>query len=277
MTPCKEYWETLNAFVDGECSPEEEARLRAHLETCEACRTALADLTAIQDACEEWAGEPDDFTDSEFLDIGEEDVPEGFTEAVLARVAQTPQTAASGKHGKRRFAAWASLAACLALVLLLGRVVPGAANNSAAPSSDAVFSGYAAADSAVAGSAGEEAAQGAASGPEASVPYSTDQTDRGKMMTDTGLADLCWTLTAEEETALLSSYDCQESAAGRVYTLTASQLAELCAQAGEDGVQLDLPQADVVLTTSAGSQEPEKASAQDGETTYRVLVQSVEP
>ena len=36
MTPCENYWEALNAFVDGECSPEEEAKLRAHLTECEA-------------------------------------------------------------------------------------------------------------------------------------------------------------------------------------------------------------------------------------------------
>ena len=43
MTPCENYWEALNAFVDGECSPEEEATLRAHLTECEACREALAE------------------------------------------------------------------------------------------------------------------------------------------------------------------------------------------------------------------------------------------
>ena len=41
MTPCEKYWEALNAFVDGECSPEEEAALRAHLADCAACREAL--------------------------------------------------------------------------------------------------------------------------------------------------------------------------------------------------------------------------------------------
>ena len=49
MTPCENYWEALNAFVDGECSPEEEAALRAHLADCAACREALAELTALHD------------------------------------------------------------------------------------------------------------------------------------------------------------------------------------------------------------------------------------
>ena len=46
MTPCENYWEALNAFVDGECSPEEEAALRAHLADCAACREALAETEA---------------------------------------------------------------------------------------------------------------------------------------------------------------------------------------------------------------------------------------
>ena len=38
MTPCEKYWEALNAVVDGECSPEEEAELRSHHVECEAGR-----------------------------------------------------------------------------------------------------------------------------------------------------------------------------------------------------------------------------------------------
>ena len=54
MTPCENYWEALNAFVDGECSPEEEAALRAHLADCAACREALAELNALHDGFPDW-------------------------------------------------------------------------------------------------------------------------------------------------------------------------------------------------------------------------------
>ena len=117
MTPCEEYWEALNALVDGECTPEEEAALRAHLAVCPGCRAALADLEAVQAVCEEWAGEPDDFTDAEFVDV-----PEGFAQRVLARAAETPQIRAEkprrGRKSRSRGygATWAALAACLALI-----------------------------------------------------------------------------------------------------------------------------------------------------------------
>ena len=72
MTPCENYWEALNAFVDGECSPEEEAKLRAHLTECTACREALAELTALRGGFPHWE---------------DEEIPEGFADGVLQRIA----------------------------------------------------------------------------------------------------------------------------------------------------------------------------------------------
>jgi anti-sigma factor RsiW len=41
---CEEYREELSAWVDGELSPEERARLAAHVDTCGACREALREF-----------------------------------------------------------------------------------------------------------------------------------------------------------------------------------------------------------------------------------------
>lgn len=236
MTPCEEYWEALNALVDGECTPEEEAALRAHLATCEGCRTALAELEALRAVCEDWAGEPDDFTDAEFLD--EADVPEGFAQRVLARAAEMPQIREkkARKSRSRGWAAWASLAACLGITVLLGtfflRSHSASFANSAAPASADSVSGMSA---------------GAAE------------------------ADLCWELTAEEEQELLTDYGCdwQETEAGRVYTLTAEDLEGIREKARREDILLSLPWAKEAVQDNNGVMDPcSAAGASDPEREY---------
>jgi anti-sigma factor RsiW len=41
---CEKYWETMSALADGECSPEEERELRAHIAKCSECAQAFAFL-----------------------------------------------------------------------------------------------------------------------------------------------------------------------------------------------------------------------------------------
>ena len=278
MTPCEEYWEALNALVDGECTPEEEAALRAHLATCEGCRTALAELEALQAVCEDWAGEPDDFTDAEFID--EADVPEGFAQRVLARAAEMPQIRGEKKARKSRsrgWAAWASLAACLGITVLLGtfflRSHSASFANSAAPASTDSVSGMSA---------------GAA---ESSVSaQSAGKNDSSKRMTDedvlTAAADLCWELTAEEEQELLTDYGCgwQETEAGRVYTLTAEELEGIREKARREDILLSLPWAKEAVQdnngvmgpcSAAGASDPAweyEAAGTPEKDVYRILV-----
>ena len=38
MTYCKEFSALLDPYIDGELSPEETARVREHLHTCDGCR-----------------------------------------------------------------------------------------------------------------------------------------------------------------------------------------------------------------------------------------------
>ena len=281
MTPCEEYWEALNALVDGECTPEEEAALRAHLAVCPGCRAALADLEAVQAVCEEWAGEPDDFTDAEFVDV-----PEGFAQRVLARAAETPQIRAEkprrGRKSRSRGygATWAALAACLALMVCLeATVFPSRWGGSVGPAS--------------ADSTGNMAST--AGGAESGVsPQSAGKDDRSKRMTDEDVltaaeADLCWELTAEEERELLTDYGCdwQETEAGRVYTLTAEELEGIREKARREDILLSLPWEEEAAQNSdgavniygaynaAGGSEPERqyelaGTPEKGE--YRILV-----
>lgn len=103
MRSCKEYETLISAFLDGELSGEERAETAAHLAACPACRRYFDDLAAIHDV----------------LDREEAPLPEGFAEAVMARVRTTPQ---EGKeepavillHWRR----WAALAACCAFAAL---------------------------------------------------------------------------------------------------------------------------------------------------------------
>ena len=281
MTPCEEYWEGLNALVDGECSPEEEAALRAHLAVCPGCRAALAELEAVQAVCEEWAGEPDDFTDADFVD--EADVPEGFAQRVLARAAETPQLRAGKPRKGRKFrsrgygATWAALAACLALMVCLeATVFPFGRGGNAAPASADSANNMAS----TAGAAEENGVSAQAAGKD----------DRSKRMTDEDVlaaaeADVCWELTAAEERELLTGcgYDWQETETGRVYTLTVGDLEVIRMRAQGEDILLSLPweeaaqDSDVVMNAcnAAGASEPERqyeaaGTPEKGE--YRILV-----
>lgn len=267
MTPCENNWEALNAFVDGECSPEEEAKLRAHLTECEACREALAELTALRGGFPHWE---------------DEEVPEGFADGVLRKIAGTPRQAPK-KAKKPHRAAWASLAACLGIMVLLGTLFPGSRSassaNNAAPASDAAVTAGQAAEP----QSGEveDSLTGAQS-----MEASTEElmTDRARL-TQAG-ADLCWTLTAGEEQELLSGYDCQETEEGRIYTLTAGDIESVRTQAEEEGISLPWEDSAVIYTTGAAAPDPSTSADTSGDSyansgsgesgTYRVLVQSME-
>ena len=272
MTPCENYWEALNAFVDGECSPEEEAKLRAHLTDCAACREALAELTALHDGFPDWE---------------DEEVPEGFADSVLQKIAENPQQAPKKAKRKRSSAAWASLAACLGIMVLLGTLFPGERSagsaNTAAPASDAAVTGGQAA--APQSGEPEDALMGTQSMKASREDQDKLMTDRAKL-TQAG-ADLCWTLTADEEQELLSGFDCRETEEGRVYTLTAGDIESIRAQAEAEGIALPWEDSAVVYTTGAAAPDPtagggessgnSSSSPGSGDPgTYRVLIQLME-
>ena len=104
MKCCEEYAALLNAYFDGECTPEETERVRAHLAECPGCRAYLAELAAIRDA---------------FPTLEDTEVPDGLADAVCAAV----RADAAPRRAPRRH--WwktvCTAAACLALLAVLYR------------------------------------------------------------------------------------------------------------------------------------------------------------
>ena len=73
MKNCEYYEELIGAALDGEITAEEDKELRAHLESCEACRSFYKAMQAISGT-----------------DDALGDVPENFTANVMARVPTLP-------------------------------------------------------------------------------------------------------------------------------------------------------------------------------------------
>lgn len=110
MAHCDESIELISAALDGALSPEEQARLEAHLAQCPACKALYEDLNLIH---------------QNLLDLPPVEVPQGLTErimdAVAAEAAQSkvvplPQPRKSAFPWQR----WAATAAAVAVVILGG-------------------------------------------------------------------------------------------------------------------------------------------------------------
>ena len=71
MKYCAEYDALLDAFVDGELSPDDSARVREHLKTCGGCRSYVDAALAIRDA---------------FPDENDTEVPEDFAAVVMTAI-----------------------------------------------------------------------------------------------------------------------------------------------------------------------------------------------
>lgn len=103
MENCNKYQDQISAFIDGLLTEEERLELMEHMAGCPACQQYFDDQIAIHDAV---------------ISL-EADAPEGFTDAVLARVRETKQDTSDKKafafpHWKR----WIATAACCAVAAL---------------------------------------------------------------------------------------------------------------------------------------------------------------
>ena len=114
MKYCETLAALLDPFIDGELSPGEMARVRAHLDECPACRAYVDDALAIRAA---------------FPDVEDTELPDGFAEAVMARI--QAEAAPQKKTSRPWLKALASLAACCAIVLLVGPLFSGGAKTEA--------------------------------------------------------------------------------------------------------------------------------------------------
>ncbi len=117
MKYCDDYAALLDLYVDGELSPDEMARVQAHLDVCPGCRAYVDDALAIRAA---FPG-PDD---------GE--VPAGFAggvmSAIRAQSAPRQATAAPQKQRRQLSKLLLPLAACCAIVVLIRGAALGGGN-----------------------------------------------------------------------------------------------------------------------------------------------------
>lgn len=149
MKPCEYYEELIGAALDGEISAEENEELRAHLDTCESCRSFYEAMKAISGTDEQLP-----------------EAPEHFTENVMARVRQAAapeEKPVKKKAGITRLATrYGALAAAAAVAIWAGVHFSGAfsaKNTESAAPEIAMYSATsedAAMDAAPAESAGDD-------------------------------------------------------------------------------------------------------------------------
>ena len=112
MKNCEYYEELIGAALDGEITAEEDKELRAHLESCEACRSVYEAMRAISGT-----------------DDALGDVPENFTANVMARVheAATPAEKPAKKKAsiQRLVTRCGALAAAAAVAIWAGVTFSG--------------------------------------------------------------------------------------------------------------------------------------------------------
>ena len=149
MKNCEYYEELIGAAIDGEITVEEDKELRAHLESCEACRNFYEAMQAISGT-----------------DDALGDVPEDFTANVMARVHEAAAPAEKPVKRKagiaRLVTRYGALAAAAAVTIWAGVTFGGtfAAKGADSTSSNApeIAMYSAAEDSAETGKAARDAA-----------------------------------------------------------------------------------------------------------------------
>lgn len=238
MKYCEEYAALLDAFIDGECSETEAARVREHLAECGGCSAYVQDALLLRSA---------------FPDAEDTEVPGGFAEGVMAaiRVDAAPQRHRGGQWKK----ALVPLAACLAIVVAVGQLPKSGSTAASAPAASAPA--MAAAENAEEGNGLARDTQDNASDDESasmqfSVTTAGDDPESGSGNQEKAAASASLaldessfarrgevSLTAEQTERLLAEYEGAPSLSGDgdyvLYTLTETEFAALLdALAAED-------------------------------------------
>ena len=182
MKYCEDFAALLDLYVDGELSPEEMARVQAHLDTCPGCRAYVDDALAIRAA---------------FPDVEDTEVPTGFAESVMSAVQAAAQERPAAPQAKKRH--WGRvllpLAACCAIVILLHGVTGSknspvefaTASSSATDTATTESESIAETEEAAAEAPAETPADGAADGgaaPETRVAFTTSDAGTGASVND---------------------------------------------------------------------------------------------
>ena len=222
MKYCETFAALLDPFVDGELSPDEMARVQAHLDACPACRAYVDDALAIRAA---------------FPDAEDTPVPDGFAESVMARI--RAETVSQKRKNRPWLKALASLAACCAIVLLAAPMFSHGSKTEAAP-----------AEAPAAAAASTERAMGFANTAEdAPAEESREDLASSKLYdaapapsaADSGATEAdatSWlTLTAEEAGSLLADFTpVADTETELPYELTSSELESLLTALSEAGI-----------------------------------------
>ena len=239
MKYCEHFAALLDPFVDGELSPDEMARVQAHLDGCPACRAYVDDALAIR---------------ASFPDAEDTPVPDGFAESVMARIRAEAASQAEAAPQKKTSRPWlkalASLAACCAIVLLAAPMfshsskteaapaeAPAAAADTAASTERAME--FALTEEAPAGESAEESREDLASSKlYDAAPSPSAAADSGATAYFTEADPASWlTLTAEEAGSLLADFTpAEETETELRYELTSGELETLLAALSEAGI-----------------------------------------
>ena len=239
MKYCETFAALLDPFVDGELSPDEMARVQAHLDACPACRAYVDDALAIRAA---------------FPDAEDTELPDGFAESVMARIRAEAASQAEAAPQKKTSRPWlkalASLAACCAIVLLAAPMfshsskteaapaeAPAAAADTAASTERAME--FALTEEAPAGESAEESREDLASSKlYDAAPSPSAAADSGATAYFTEADPASWlTLTAEEAGSLLADFTpAEETETELRYELTSGELETLLAALSEAGI-----------------------------------------
>lgn len=239
-----EYREKLSALLDEELDEREKAEVLTHLESCEACRTYLIELTAVRDALSR---------------MNTPFVPEGFAAGVMARLHENepeksiesvnnaknvPETTARSRN-RRMIASVAAAAAVLAIVSVPRMFrMGGAASESASSLQNGALYGASGSTSSAAAEVYDTTADSAA--PEAPMLAESKQAlDGGTPAAGAAMAELMEEAPAESTTntaaAPESAYDAAMDALPEeesrkeapVMTLTGDSAADWLAEHGE--------------------------------------------
>ena len=182
MKYCEDCAALLDLYVDGELSPDDMDRVRAHLETCPGCRAYVDDALAIRAA---------------FPDVEDTEVPAGVAESVMSAVQAAAQERPAAPQAKKRH--WGRvllpLAACCAIVILLHGVTGSknspvefaTASSSATDTATTESESIAETEEAAAEAPAEAPANGAAESggtPETRVAFTTSDAGTGASVND---------------------------------------------------------------------------------------------
>ena len=213
MKYCEDFAALLDLYADGELSPEEMARVQAHLDTCPGCRAYVDDALAIRAA---------------FPDAEETEVPDGFCDGVMAviRAEAAPQ--------RKRKAPWFKvvlpLAACLAIVVLVqNRPMESfsATADTAAPASlELAETEEAAEEPAVAADAASGALEARDSAPPEASEEPSEKKQTGSTSSETQDAPVAYTTSTSEAPSAPASFAAQAPAAESISYLAVLTVAE---------------------------------------------------